>query len=179
MWLLYCKALHLIGAVAWFAGLFYLVRIFVYHRECFDKPEPEKSTLSQQFRLMEKRVYRAICNPSMMLTITFGSAMLFLNPAYLKNGWLHVKLLFVVLLLGYHMYCKVILRKLEKEESTMTAFQLRLFNEVPALLLVAIVFLAVLRNTVNPLYILLGVAILGVLIFATAKRYQRARADAE
>jgi protoporphyrinogen IX oxidase len=173
MWLYFIfKALHLIGAVAWFAGLFYLVRMFVYHTEAYDKAEPEGAILRQQFQLMESRVYKIICNPAMMITVTFGIAMLVNHPAYLKSPWIHVKLTLVILLLGYHLYCKKIMKQLEKGRTSFSSFQFRLFNELPTLFLVAIVFLAVFKDNLNLITLFGGIFLFGLILFAVAKAYK-------
>lgn len=173
MWLFYFKALHIIGFVAWFAGLFYLVRMFVYHTEAYDKPEPESSILKNQFHLMEWRVYKIICNPAMMITFTFGFAMLIYNPAYLQGVWMHIKLALVFLLLAYHIYCKRIIKQLEIGKTRFSSFQFRLFNEFPTLFLFFIVFLAVFKDTMNPLKLFGGIITLGFVLFLIAKAYKR------
>lgn len=175
MALYYLKALHIVGFVAWFAGLFYLVRMFVYNEEAFDKSEPDRSILSTQFNIMQWRVYKIICNPAMMITFIGGFGMLYLNPAYLQMGWIHIKLSLVFLLLAYHLYCKSVIKKLERGERVYTSFQYRLLNEVPTLFLVSIVLLAVLKNGLNTLYAFFGVLAFGVLLFVATKLYKRSR----
>ncbi|MFK7807312.1 MAG: protoporphyrinogen oxidase HemJ [Saprospiraceae bacterium] len=175
MWLYYFKALHIIGFVAWFAGLFYLVRMFVYHTEAYDKAEPEQSILKKQFNLMEWRVYKIICNPAMMITFTFGIAMLVYNPAYMNGGWMHIKLTLVILLLVYHIFCKRMIKQLEKGKTSFSSFQFRLFNEFPTLFLFAIVFLAVFKDSMNPMKLFGGIIALGVLLFLIAKAYKKAK----
>lgn len=157
------KALHLIGMVAWFAGLFYLVRVFVYHRESFEKNEPERSILIKQFNTMEWRVYRIICNPGMMITWTFGviTIISYGMEWFGQNGWLHVKILLIVLLTVYHIYCKLIIKRLEKEARVMSSERLRLFNEVPTLILVTTIILAIYKNGIN-----YGTAGLSIILFA-------------
>lgn len=175
MILFYLKALHIVGFVAWFAGLFYLVRMFVYHEEALEKSEPEKSILTKQFNLMQWRVYKIICNPAMMITFIGGFGMLIKNPVYFQQGWLHIKLALVFLLLAYHLYCKAIIRKLERGERIYTSFQYRLLNEVPTLFLVSIVLLAVLQNGLNTLYAFLGVLVFGIILFIATKLYKKHR----
>lgn len=175
MTILYLKALHIVGFVAWFAGLFYLVRMFVYHEESFDKAEPDRTILSTQFNIMQWRVYKIICNPAMMITFIGGLGMLYLNPAYLQMGWMHIKLALVCLLLAYHLYCKSVIKKLERGERIYTSFQYRLLNEVPTLFLVSIVLLAVLKSGLNTLYAFLGVIAFGVVLFVATKLYKRSR----
>lgn len=174
-WLLTFKTLHLIGVVAWFAGLFYLVRIFVYHREAFDLPSPEKEILVRQYNLMEWRVYKIICNPAMMITFSFGFMMLAYNPSYLQGRWMHIKLLLVFLLLGYHIFCKSIIKKLEAGSKKYSSMNLRMLNEVPTLFLVFIVSLAVFRDRINPLYIFLSVIAFAAVLVLLTKMYKKIR----
>ncbi len=171
------KSLHVVGFVAWFAGLFYLVRIFVYHVEALAKPQPERDVLTKQFNIMEWRVYRIILGPAVVLTWTCGTVMLLLYGTdwLAANWWMHAKLVLLVLLTGYHHSCKGIIRKLERGEVPLTSFQLRLLNEVPTLLLVPIVLLAVYRNDFNTWYTLAGIFAFGALLFAGAKLYKRSR----
>ena len=168
--------MHIIGFVAWFAGLFYLVRMFVYHTEAYDKASPEKEILTKQFNMMEWRVYKIICNPAMNVTLTFGISMLVYNPAYLQMPWLHVKLTLLVLLIGYHHYCKSIIKKLEKGKTGFSSFQFRLLNELPTLFLFSIVLIAVLKSSVNYIYLFGGIILLGLLLYLIAKAYKRSRA---
>lgn len=169
------KALHIVGFVSWFAGLFYLVRIFVYHAEAKEKPEPARSILIAEFQLMQTRVYKIICNPAMMITWVGGLGMLIINPIYLSQGWMHIKLLLLFLLLGYHLYCKAIIKKLAKGEAPFNSFQFRLLNEVPTLFLVSIVLLAVLQSALNFLYAFGGVLLFGLLLYFATKMYKRFR----
>ncbi len=177
MALLLFKSLHIVGFVAWFAGLFYLVRIFVYHAEALAKPQPERDVLSRQFNLMEWRVYRIILGPAVVLTWACGTAMLFIHgwEWLMVNWWMLVKLLLLVLLTGYHHSCKGIIRKMEQGEVPFTSFQFRLLNEVPTIFLVAIVLLAVYRNGLNALYAFGGMIAFGFLLFIAAKLYKQSR----
>ncbi|RMG78375.1 MAG: protoporphyrinogen oxidase HemJ [Bacteroidetes bacterium] len=180
MMLYYFKAFHIIGFVAWFAGLFYLVRMFVYHAEATQKQDPERSILTRQFALMESRVYKIICNPAMMITWTCGLVMLYLHGGeWMKtNPWMHIKLLLLVMLTGYHIYCKSIMKKFERGEVSLSAFQFRLLNELPTLFLLAIVLLAVMRDRLNYMYTILGVAAFGLVLFFFAKWYKKRREQA-
>ena len=130
-WLLLFKSLHIVGFVAWFAGLFYLVRIFVYHTEAMAKPEPAQSILIQEFNVMQWRVYKIICNPAMMLTWFCGLAMLYIHGLeWLKtNPWMQLKLLLLTGLLAYHLHAKKIIRQLEIGKKPFSAYQFRLWNE--------------------------------------------------
>ena len=140
------KALHIIFVVSWFAGLFYIVRLFIYHTEAQEKSEIEKNILSKQFIEMEKKLWWIITTPAMILTIVFGTWMIILNPSYLQMPWMHIKLGFVGLLLIYHFVCQKIMADLKNERYKWKSNGLRMWNEVATLALVAIVFLVVLKN---------------------------------
>lgn len=171
------KALHFIGFVAWFAGLFYLVRMFVYHVEAKDRPEAEAKVLVPQYNLMEWRVYRIICNPAMMITWTAGIVMIALYGWgwFSVNYWLWIKLVFLIGLTGYHLWTKRIIQQLESGNMVFSSFQFRLLNEVPTMFLVAIVLLAVYKNSLNALWAMLGLIGFGVLLYIGTKAYKRAR----
>jgi putative membrane protein len=133
---LWLKAIHVIAMVTWFAGLFYLPRLFVYHAECNDEPSHAR------FQIMERRLY-TLMTIGALATVVFGAAMIVAAPAYLKMGWLHVKLTLVVVLVGDHFYCRKLLRDFAGGRNRRSAKWLRVFNEVPSLLLIGIVILAV------------------------------------
>ncbi|MGB5959847.1 MAG: protoporphyrinogen oxidase HemJ [Coleofasciculaceae cyanobacterium] len=140
------KAFHLIGIVVWFAGLFYIVRLFVYHAEASLEPEPAKTILINQYQIMEKRLYNIITTPGMVVTVVMAIGLLTTEPEVLKDRWLHIKLAFVAALLVYHFYCGRIMRRLAKGECNWSGQQFRALNEAPTILLVAIVLLAVFKN---------------------------------
>ncbi|MDZ8031138.1 MAG: protoporphyrinogen oxidase HemJ [Nostoc sp. DedQUE08] len=140
------KAFHIVGFVVWFAGLFYLVRLFIYHVEANVEPEPARTILKNQYQIMEKRLYSIITNPGMFVTIAMAIGLLTTEPDVLKEGWLHIKLLFVALLIGYHHYCARLMKKLAVDECRWNSQQLRALNEAPTVMLVAIVLLAVFKN---------------------------------
>ncbi|BAP17941.1 protoporphyrinogen oxidase HemJ [cyanobacterium endosymbiont of Epithemia turgida] len=146
------KAFHLIGIVVWFAGLFYLVRLFVYHVEASQETEPAQTILKTQYEIMEKRLYNIITTPGMVMTVTMAIGLIFTKPEILKLGWLHIKLAFVALLLAYHFLCGWIMKQLEKGECQWTGQQFRAFNEAPTILLVIIILLAVFKKNL-PLYL--------------------------
>ncbi|MEM1320959.1 MAG: protoporphyrinogen oxidase HemJ [Bacteroidota bacterium] len=179
MYLPLLKALHIMGFVAWFAGLFYLVRLFVYHAEAKDKPALEREILISQFKIMERRVFHLIAHPAMIFTLVCGVGMLIIHPMYMKFGWMHFKLLFVVLLIAYHFYCKKIMTQLKRGTNIHTSFHFRLLNEVPTLLLIAIVLLAVFRTNMNVFYIFSSLLLLGALFYGMVKIYKRRRAQKE
>jgi len=133
-------ALHIIAVICWFAALFYLPRLFVYHAMSDDQLSIER------FKLMERKLYRGIANPSMMATVIFGLWLVYLNPqAYLSQGWFHLKALLVILLIGYHHMCLAHMKKLANNSSHKTHIYFRIFNEVPVLLMVAIVILVIVK----------------------------------
>lgn len=135
------RALHIIGVVTWFAGLFYIFRLYVYHVENRSKPE-----LVATLEVMERRLYRGICWPAMVFTTVFG---LWLWSAswrgYLALGWFHVKLTALVALFGYHFYSGKVRKDLAAGRCKLTSKQCRLINEVPTVLLLVIVFMAVVK----------------------------------
>lgn len=184
--LFFLKALHVVGFVSWFAGLFYLGRILVYDEEAAGREEPARSTLRQQFRLMEWRVYRIICNPAMMITWGAGLGMLGLGlytdavPNYLDMGtpgWMHLKLLLLLGLTGYHLWTKRVIRRMEAGERPFSSWQYRLLNETPTLFLIAISFIAVYgkAGTLNYVYLFGGMILFVGLLFVGARAYKRAR----
>jgi protoporphyrinogen IX oxidase len=136
--MLWLKALHVIFVVTWFAGLFYLPRLYIYHADAKDPIS------TQRFEIMERRLF-AIMSIGAVLSITFGLLMLLTSPGYLQMLWLKVKLLFVALLIAYHAYCYKLMRDLAVQRNTRSAKWLRVFNELPALLLIVIVILAVVK----------------------------------
>lgn len=173
MEILALKAIHFIGFVAWFAGLFYLPRLFVYHVEAMESPG--KEAVVGQLGLMEKRLYRIIMNPAMILTLAAGIALLIIEPLYLKQGWMHVKLTLLVILIGYHHVCLSYMKKLGKETKPMSSERLRLFNEIPTLLLVSIILLAVFKETLSMGTLLLILAILVVILVVGTMAYKKLR----
>ncbi|MCL7946145.1 protoporphyrinogen oxidase HemJ [Marinobacter sp. ATCH36] len=135
--MLWVKALHIISMVCWFAGIFYLPRLFVYHAACEDEPGRER------FKIMERKLYRGITTPSMVATVVFGLWLIGYNvQGYMSQGWLHAKLLLVVLLIVYHFYCGHLVKVFRDDRNTRSHVFYRWFNEVPVLVLVAVVILA-------------------------------------
>lgn len=141
----YIKALHLVFVVSWFAGLLYIVRLYIYHVEAAARPEAERRVLESQFAIMERRLWYAITWPAMVLAAVFGTWLMILIRAY-GQPWFHLKLGFLVLLIGYHLYCGKIRKDLAAGRCRLTSKQLRVWNEVATLLLFAIVFTAVTKS---------------------------------
>jgi putative membrane protein len=135
---LWLKAFHVVFVVTWFAGLFYLPRLFLYHAAATD------SIGRERFVLMERRLF-VIMTSGMALAFVFGIAMVALTPGYLSVGWLRVKLVLVALLVVYHFWCRRLMRDLEKGGRIRSQRWYRLFNEIPGVLLIAIVVLAVVK----------------------------------
>jgi putative membrane protein len=170
---LYVKSLHIIFVVTWFAGLFYIVRLFIYFAEAAEKPEPEKSILQKQLKLMEKRLWYGITWPSAVLTLIFGSWMLHLYGSV--PPWLMVKIGFVLGLFLYHFSCHRIFKQHQRDEVKYTPTQLRIWNEVATLFLVSIVFLVVLKNSVDFLWGILGLILFAVLLMLAIRIYKKLR----
>jgi len=182
---LYYKAFHVIGFVSWFAGLFYVVRLFIYHVEAHDRPEPERGILSAQFAVMERRLWFAIAVPAMIITLLFGGMMVgvYVRPlgGLGEAPWLVAKLALVLGLVGYHHVCGRIRKQLAAGRCRWTSARLRLWNEVATLFLVAIVLLAVLKGTFSALWGTLGLVAFGILLGGAVnlvRRRARARAAA-
>ncbi|WP_300565399.1 CopD family protein [Flavobacterium sp.] len=174
----YLKSLHLIFVITWFAGLFYVVRLFVYHAEAKAKPEPEQSILIKQYQLMTYRLWYIITWPSAILASIFAFLMLFgttLGEAWLKMPWMHVKLGFVFVLYLYHLKCHQIFLQLQRNESKHTSNFFRIWNEGATIILFAVVFLVILKDAVNWIYGVIGILLFSILIMLGYKFYKRIR----
>lgn len=137
---LWLKAFHVIAVICWFAGLFYLPRLFVYHAMSEDR------TSHERFCVMERKLYRGIMTPSMIATLLLGGGMIALNPGlFASGGWLHAKLTLVLLLVFYHFGCGSLLKRFALERNTHGHIFYRWFNEVPVLMLLGIVILVVVK----------------------------------
>lgn len=136
---LWLKALHLVAVVCWFAALLYLPRLFVYHVMAEDQISKKR------FELMERKLYRGIANPAMMASLTFGILLVLGVPAIAQGGWFHAKMALVVALVIYHIMCKAHMMKIAEGENTKSHVYFRWFNEVPALLLVLIAILVIVK----------------------------------
>lgn len=169
------KALHIIFVVSWFAGLFYMVRLFIYHIEAQEKPQEEARILGDQFKIMEKKLWYVITTPAMILTVIFGIWMLILVPGFLKMPWMHIKLAMVALLLIYHFICQKIMNDLKKDVFKWTSTQLRLWNELATLFLVIIVFIVELQSTLSWIKATVSFFAVGVALMIAVKMYKRLR----
>jgi putative membrane protein len=133
-------AFHLMAVICWFAALFYLPRLFVYHAMAEDNLSIER------FKVMERKLYRGIANPSMIATVVLGLWLVSLAPqAYMSQGWFHLKALLVLLLIGYHHMCLAHMKKLANDCNKKTHVYFRFFNEVPVIFMVVIVILVIVK----------------------------------
>jgi putative membrane protein len=171
----YLKSLHLIFVITWFAGLFYIVRLFVYQIEASEKPSPEKEILQKQYKIMTYRLWYIITWPSAILATIFALSLLHLNSGLLEMSWMQVKLVFVVLLFIYHLKCHQIFKELQNDEVKYTPNFMRLWNEGATLILFAVVFLVILKNALNWIYGVIGIALFSILIMLGFKFYKRIR----
>lgn len=171
----YIKALHLIFVITWFAGLFYIPRLFIYHIEATHKPSPEREILSKQLKIMTKRLWYIITWPSAILATFFAIWLLILFPSWLSQPWMHIKLSFVVLLILYHLKNHQIFKKFQQDNIGYTSNYMRIWNEGATLILFAIVFLVILKGTFNWIYGVVGIVVLGILLMLGIKLYKRIR----
>lgn len=171
----YIKALHIIFIVTWFAGLFYIVRLFIYQTEALAKDEPEKGILSNQLALMAKRLWTIITWPSAIITLILGTTMIIQYPTMLKLPYMHIKLSFVLFLYVYHFYCQRIYSQLQKGIVEFTSTQLRIINEVSTLILIAVVFIIVLKNELDWIKGTLGFVLVTVGLMIAIKIYKKVR----
>ncbi len=171
----YIKALHLIFIITWFAGLFYIPRLFVYQIEAFHKPSPEKEILGKQLKLMAKRLWYIITWPSAILATLFAIILLVLNPALLYLVWMQVKLGFVVLLIIYHLKTHQYFKQLQNDVVKKSSSFMRIWNEGATLILFAVIFLVILKSAINWIFGVLGIIVLGVLLMLGFKLYKKIR----
>ncbi|HEY9045156.1 MAG TPA: CopD family protein [Ohtaekwangia sp.] len=174
---LYLKAVHIIFIVTWFAGLFYMPRLFVYIIETHDKPEPEKSILLRQLNMMASRLWFGITWPSAIITAGMGTSLLINQPQWLSMGFMHIKLTLVFLLYVYHFSLHVLQRQLKNGVVKYTSQQMRIWNEVSTLFLISIVFLIVLKDALSMLWGIAGLIGVTILIMAGIKIYKKLRKD--
>lgn len=173
--MLYLKSLHIIFVVTWFAGLFYIVRLFVYHAEANEKQDPERSILIRHFKGAERRLWYGITWPSAIITWIFG---LWLAYEYFRldfPDWLQVKLAMVIGLTLYHLWCHSVFKSLGRDQIKWSGMAFRIWNEVATLFLVAIVFLVVLKSSFDWLYGILGMFAFAALLMAGISIYKRVR----
>ena len=175
MTFLYLKAIHIIFIVTWFAGLFYMPRIFVYIVEAHGKAEPEKSILLKQLKMMASRLWYAITWPSAIITLLIGTSMLINQPEWLQKGFMHIKLTLVFLLYLYHFSLHFIFKQLKSDIIKFSSQQLRFWNEVATLFLISIVFLIVLKSALSMVWGLMGIITVSILITMGIAIYKKFR----
>jgi len=159
--------------VCWFAGLFYVVRLFIYHKEADRKKESVKVILQVQYNLMSKRLLSIITWPAAILTTFFGVSMLVDNPILLQQNWMHIKLSFILLLWLYTYSCQIILNQIKIGQIRTTEIKLRIWNEVATLIMFAIIFMAVLKDSISWIYATLSLVGLAVLLMISIKLYKK------
>jgi putative membrane protein len=172
---LYLKAVHIIFVVTWFAGLFYMPRLLVHIIESHSKPEPEKSILLKQFKLMASRLWFGITWPSAIITLALGASMLTNEPSWLHYSFMHIKLTLVFFLYLYHLSIHSIFRQLQKDVIKYTSTQMRMWNEVATLFLISIVFIIVLKSALSMVWGIVGLLIVTFLILMGIRLYKKFR----
>ena len=143
---LWFKTLHIVGVVVWFAGLFYLVRLFIYHREAAELEQPLRAAFEQQYGVMERRLANIITTPGMVVAVAMAAGLLSVNPSWLHQSWMHAKLAVVLALLAYHAFCYRLMGQLQAGSCSWSGRQLRALNELPTLFLVVVVMLVVFKD---------------------------------
>ena len=171
----YIKSLHLIFVTTWFAGLFYIPRLFVYQIEAFHKSSPEKEILGKQLKLMAKRLWSIITWPSAILATVFAVWLLILQPQWLKQPWMLVKLGFVLLLFLYHIQTHIYYKQLQQDVVKKSSNFMRLWNEGATFILFAVVFLVILKSAINWIFGVVGIVVLGILLMLGFKLYKSIR----
>lgn len=172
---LYLKSLHIIFITTWFAGLFYIIRLFIYYKEAEEKPEIEKNILLKQYKLMIKRLWYIITWPSAILATGFAIWLLILQPAWLQTNWMLIKLGFVALLFAYHWTCQIMYNQIEKGYLKYSSFALRIWNEVATIILFACVFLVILKNSLGWIFGVIGIVSVSILLMLGIKLYKNIR----
>ncbi|MEK6616672.1 MAG: CopD family protein [Bacteroidota bacterium] len=172
----YLLALHIIFIVVWFAGLFYIVRLFIYHAEAEKKTLIEKDILQRQYKLMEKRLWYGITWPGMIGAYIFGSWIVVVNFSfYMSSPWFILKLAFVLGLVLYHIQCHLMFLQFQKDKIKYSSFKLRMWNEVATIFLVAIAFIVVMKDTLSFVWAVAGLLLFSGTIFLAIRMYRKSR----
>jgi len=172
---LWFKSLHIIGVIVWFSGLFYLVRLFIYHEESRNMEDKLKIAFNNQYTLMEKRLANIITTPGMILALSMAICMVIMQPSWLSEKWLQIKICFVLGLVIYHSYCYKIMNSLQNGTSKISAKNLRLLNELPTLLLFIIVLLVIFKNSFPTSIATWSVVGLVIFMLASIQLYAKIR----
>ena len=173
---LYIKSLHIIFVTTWFAGLFYIIRLFIYYKEAEDKEDLPKAILQKQYVLMSKRLWYIITWPSAILATLFAVWLLILQPSWLMAGWMIIKLAFVLGLYMYHWSCQIMYNQIKNGYLNYSSFGLRIWNEVATIILFACVFLVVLKNSLGWIFGVVGIIGVSILLMLGIKLYKNIRA---
>jgi protoporphyrinogen IX oxidase len=176
--ILYLKVLHIAFVVTWFAGLFYIVRLYIYHTEANSKAEPERSILINHFKTAEVRLLFGITLPSMILTYVFGFWMAFEMFGTHFPKWLWIKLALVFGLTLYHLQCHIMYNNLKRDNYKYSSMQLRMWNEVTTLFLFAIIYFVVVRDE-NWKKVLGWILVVAALLFGAIQLYKKMREKTE
>ena len=170
---LYIKAIHIIFIVTWFSGMFYIPRLFIYNTEANEKPEPARSILQDQFEIMIRRLWLGITWPSAILTLIFGIWMAYLYGSI--QQWLWIKIVFVIILYFYHFSLHKIYSDQRKRKFKYTSQQLRIWNEVATLFLIAIVMLASVKQGISVFWGIVGLISFMLILLAAIRLYKIVR----
>ena len=173
----YIKSLHLIFVITWFAGLFYMPRLFIYHIEAMEKGSPAREILAEQLKLMARRLWYIITWPSAVLATIFALLLLYIIPSWLVQDWMMIKLFFVGLLFLYHFKTHSIFKAFQKDDIQYSSLFMRVWNEGATILLFTIVFLVILKSSFHWIFGLLSLLGLAVLLMLGIKLYQKVRKD--
>ena len=171
----YLKSLPLIFVITWFAGLFYIPRLFIYHIEANSKPKDQKDILIEQFKIMSKRLWLIITWPSAILAIGFAIALFVLNPGLINLDWMKVKLIFVFLLILYHIKTHLIYKELQNDKINYSSNFMRYWNEGATIILFSVVFLITLKSATSWIFGVLGIISLSFFLALGIKLYKKAR----
>lgn len=169
------KSLHIISVVTWFAGLFYIPRLFVYFAEADLKNPAEKKILQEQFKIMQRRLWYGITWPSAIAVLIFGSILAAQFWPITQYPWLVLKLIFVAGLYAYHLFLHIIFKQQQNNNISFSPMALRVINEISIIFLVAIVFLVVLKNVLSMVYGIIGLFTLVAILMVAIKVYQKVR----
>ncbi|MFD0763180.1 CopD family protein [Lutibacter aestuarii] len=172
---LYVKSLHIIFITTWFAGLFYIIRLFIYYKEAEEKTEIEKTILVKQYQLMIKRLWYIITWPSAVLATIFAITLLVLQPSWLQQSWMQIKLAFVALLFIYHGSCQAMYNQIKNNNLKYSSTFLRIWNEIATIILFACVFLVVLKNSLGWVFGTVGIIGFSILLMLGIKLYKNIR----
>lgn len=175
MYFLYLKALHIVFVITWFAGLFYVVRLFIYQTEALDEEEPARSILSERLALMTRRLWYIITWPSAIITLILGSWALYIQDFHLQYTYMWIKIGLVTILYLYHFACHRIFLALQKGKAVFSSTKLRIWNEISTILLIGIVFLIVVKSAISLAWGLGGLLVLMVIFFVIIKIYKGKR----